>query len=218
VHYLELSNFAWLKRPASASKLKLHELVALCTAALRPSRKAWEAFLKHLKQLEESGELSSDEVTAIVASSLTDQILVEEEIDEDSDADTLSEVVERVKQSYVNRQDAEVKAARDAAEVSEVSERQLRTRIENRARSISAVVSWAIAGVLGLSFVVGTIITTLSAVDGTKPGTVALVLAILPLAVAGLCSLLWGFHVKAWRRALQARIEQLLCGWLAGTG
>jgi hypothetical protein len=59
VHYLTLSNLAWLKKPASASRLKVHELVALCVAALRPSRAAWEAFQRHLAQLRNSGELTS---------------------------------------------------------------------------------------------------------------------------------------------------------------
>lgn len=39
VHQLTLSNIAWLKRPEAGSKLKLHELVALCASALRPSRR-----------------------------------------------------------------------------------------------------------------------------------------------------------------------------------
>ena len=71
--------------------------MALCNAALRPSRTAWERFIAYLAQLEESGELSSDEVTALIASELTDRVLVNVGIDEDSDASSMSEVVERVK-------------------------------------------------------------------------------------------------------------------------
>ena len=40
IHVLLLTNLAWLKRPtAAAPKLKLHELVAMCAAALRPTKR-----------------------------------------------------------------------------------------------------------------------------------------------------------------------------------
>lgn len=115
VHHLALSNLAWLKRPAAGCKLKTHELVALCGVAIRPSRQAWQAFLTYLRSLRESGELSCDEVTAIVVSRLADRALAEETIDDDVDAATLSEVVERVKASYSCAADARVQAAETAA-------------------------------------------------------------------------------------------------------
>ena len=43
-HHIALSNVAWLKLPASGQKLKLHELIALCSAALQPTRKTWDQF------------------------------------------------------------------------------------------------------------------------------------------------------------------------------
>ena len=99
IHDPDLSNLAWIKRP-SATSLKLHELVALCGAALRPSRKAWDAFLKYLQSLQDSGELTSDEVTAVVVNALTERLLAEETLDDDYDAECLGEVVERVRASY----------------------------------------------------------------------------------------------------------------------
>jgi len=100
VHVLTLSNFAWLKRPASASKLKVHELMALCSAALRPTPEAWQHFIDHLRRLEAEGELNDEEITAIVASELTENLLAERGIDAESDATSLTEVVERVKSGY----------------------------------------------------------------------------------------------------------------------
>lgn len=216
IHVLALSNRAWLKRPASASKLKLHELVALCAAALRPSREAWAAFLAHLVKLEESGELSSDEVTAIVASSLTDEILVSEEIDEDSDASTLTEVVERVKESYAAHADAKIEAAKEAARTSDAQAKMLRASLARRVSSVAGAISWILAGLLAVSVVAGTALSTASAVQGTRPGTFALLLAIVPLAVAGLCGVLWGFHVKAWRETVESGIHRQLMRWLSG--
>jgi hypothetical protein len=216
IHYLLLSNLAWLKRPASASKLKVHELVALCAAALRPSRDAWQTFLKHLRRLEETGELSSDEVTAIVATSLTDNVLAEQEVDEDSDAATLSEVVERVKTAYRGAADVEIGEAKQAAQKSEAEALALRANIEARARSIARIVCWGIVGLLALSLIAGTVIGIVNAASGSSPGPVALVLAIGPLAFLGLLSLFSGFHLAGWRRSQEDRLSRQLTGWLGG--
>ena len=217
IHYLLLSNLAWLKRPASASKLKLHELVALCIAALRPSREAWEAFLRHLRKLEESGELSSDVVTAIVASSLTDRILIEEDVDEDSDAATLSEVVERVRAAYKAEAETEVRKVKVVAEKSEAEVLRFRMHLGRRARSVANGVSWALAGLLATSLLAGTGISLANAARGSPPGLVALAFALGPLAVVGLLSALGGFHVTAWRRRLEDRLTAWLRQWMSGS-
>ena len=78
IHVLLLTNLAWLKRPAAAAPgLKLHELVAMCTAALRPSKARWDAFLRHLRSLEKSGKITSDEAVAVVANDLTQALLLD---------------------------------------------------------------------------------------------------------------------------------------------
>lgn len=101
IHHLTISNIAWLKRPDVGAKMKINELVALCTAALRPKQETWDKFLKHLKKLEESGELSTDESVAIVASNLIETELASlEDHDEDVDSSSVSEILERVKNSY----------------------------------------------------------------------------------------------------------------------
>lgn len=108
IHYIRLSNLAWLKKPASASKLKLQELVALCAAALKPSRKMWDAFLEHLRKLERDGKLTSDEAVAVVASELTDNLLAEVE-DSDGDKESLAAVVDRVRTAYEEKARVEAK-------------------------------------------------------------------------------------------------------------
>jgi len=217
VGYLLLSNLAWLKRPASASKLKIHELVALCSAALRPSRKAWNAFLKHLSALERSGKLTSDEVTAIMASGLTDRILVDESVDEDTDASTLTEVVERVKAAYREEADAQVRQARQDASRSQAETMQLRMTLDRRARGLAMLITWALAATLGVSLLAGAALSTDDTVRGTRPGVVALALAIVPLVVVGVMSGLWGFQVAGWRRRLEDRVTRLVRSWLGGT-
>jgi len=104
VHIRALANLAWLKKPSLSTDFKIQELVALCTATLRPSNDTWRRFLKHLESLYNSQRLTSDEMTAIVVSAMSDRLLreaeMEEEDPEDIDAGTLDEVVERVKISY----------------------------------------------------------------------------------------------------------------------
>jgi hypothetical protein len=215
MHYLLLSNLAWLKRPASAAQLKLHELVALCAAALRPSRGAWDAFLSHLRKLRDSGVLSSDEVTAIVATDLTDRLLVEEGVDEDSDAATLSEVVERLKASYRGAAEVEINKARQAAQQSEAETLRVRMHLDNRARSAAKVICWALAIVVGAGLLIGTAVTVADTAAGSTPGTGAIILA-AGLGVAGLASLLWGFNANASRRWLEEKLTAAVRRWMGG--
>jgi hypothetical protein len=104
VHIRALTNLAWLKKPSLCADFKVRELVALCVAGLRPTQGTWERFLRHLDSLNKSNKLSSDEVTAILVSAMSDQLLREAELgDEDPcdiDAVTLDEVVDRVTASY----------------------------------------------------------------------------------------------------------------------
>lgn len=214
VHSLSLSNYAWLKRPESAAKLKAHELVALCTAALRPSRTSWERFLHHLRDLEKSGELSSDEVTAVVASELTMNVLAEEGIDEDSDAASLSEVVARVKSTYEKSADSAVTAANEKAAQKAAEARGLRAGIRRRAEGVAGALSLLAAVVLVASLVLGTVVSLVDAVTGEPASWVALVLALAPLAVLGLLGVIWGFHVKGWRNNAKERLANWLERWM----
>lgn len=218
IPHLQLSNLAWLKRPASASSLKLHELTALCSAALRPSRKAWSTFLRYLRDLESSGQLSGDEVIAIVASGLTDRLLVDEAVGDDCDASTLSEVVARVKASYKAEHDARVSEAETKASNAMSASAELKSQVSRRSRLVAKSVSWGIAALMCASFVVGTVLAIRGASgDSGSIGVLALVLGIGPLAIAGLASLLWGFHITAWRAQFEERVFALVHSWLAGS-
>ncbi len=155
VHCLALSNIAWLKKPASAARRKLHELVALCAAALRPSRKVWDSFGRQLRELQQAGQMSSDEYVATVVSELTEARLVELDEDAEVEAETVLEVVERVKASYAEEAARAVAAAESAAgrhreekaaaeakaQVYAEEKRQLELRIRGRAGKMRG--SWA---------------------------------------------------------------------------
>lgn len=105
IHIRALTNLAWLKKPSLCSDFKVRELVALCTAALRPDQKTWERFLRHLRDLEKSNRVSSDEVTTVLVSAMSDQLLTEAGLDddpEDIDTTTLDEIVDRVTTAYAD--------------------------------------------------------------------------------------------------------------------
>ncbi|MBI2908182.1 MAG: hypothetical protein HYX92_11090 [Chloroflexi bacterium] len=129
VHVSALATLAWLKKPRIRSDFKMTELVALCSAALRPRQETWQRFLRHLEALKTSQRLTSDEVTAIVVSTMSDDLLREAELDaadtDHIDAITLDEIVDRVKASYAAKADEKVRAVRDEYEgtVSELKER-----------------------------------------------------------------------------------------------
>ncbi len=111
VHIRALANLAWLKRPVASSEYQIRQLVALCSAAMRPSARMWRRFLAHLDELRKADRLSPDQVTAIIVSSVSDRILRTAEPDddpEDVDAGTLDEVVDRVIADYKARADFEL--------------------------------------------------------------------------------------------------------------
>jgi hypothetical protein len=104
VHIRALANLAWLKRPTANPEFQIRDLVALCAAAMRPSQKMWRRFLAHLDELHNSDRLSTDQVTAIIVSTVSDRLLRSLEPDDDDPADvdagTLDEVVDRVISEY----------------------------------------------------------------------------------------------------------------------
>jgi hypothetical protein len=111
LHQYALSSLAWLKKPAAAPGVKLHELAAYCVAALRPRPETWEKFVKNLQKLRSDGTLTDDETVAIVASELTEPLLAKMDEDMEPDADTIEEAIERVRAAYRQEADTVAKEA-----------------------------------------------------------------------------------------------------------
>lgn len=141
-----LANVAWLKRPASARSLKVHELVALCAAALRPSRETWEKFVRNLKDLRADGSLADAETVAIVASELAEPILAEWEDDREPDAASIHEAIDRVKDAYRDEgrrtvmqmmQEARTQATEAQQRAAVTRARQVATDEHLRARAVA---------------------------------------------------------------------------------
>jgi hypothetical protein len=145
-----------------------------------------------------------------------DRVLVDEGIDEDSDASSVSEVVERVKASYKEVSDTELADAKRTAELKDSELVAVHSRVALRVRVFTKIFSWSAAVVMALVFLVGTVMSLVATVDGTTPSLIIIALAIVPLAAAGVLSLWVGFHLKAWRRSVDDWLFRHLKRWLVG--
>lgn len=233
IHHLALSSIAWLKRPESAAKLKLSELVALCSATLAPSRQTWDLFLTHLRRLRDSDEITSDEMVAVIVSELTDSLLMRFEDEVEPDATTLTEVVERVRQSYQSDAlarvaEAERKAAQEIASALSAKakvEEQLKRKEEEQRNLLLKLRAKAarIARIVGRSFFVVVAVILVAGPpalgwfvgpSGTPiPEWIVYVVA-GAVWLAGILGLLWGGHVDQWRKVVETAVDLALRRWL----
>lgn len=214
-HYYLISNLAWLKRPASASALKLRELMAMCSAALKPTRETWRAFVQHLEKLETSGQISTEEAAAILASSLTDRYLSEEELGDDPDATTLTEVVERVKAEYKRESEEKIEEIRREAESASGRVSAVEARVAQRAQQVGNYVAVSFFVALGVVFLLGVVVNVLSILAHGAVSPAFVVVAGLPLALGGLASVMWGFNLSVWKQNIQARVAGRLRSWMS---
>jgi hypothetical protein len=230
VHIRALTNLAWLKKPKLCEGLKVHELVAMCTAALRPTVETWRRFLRHLESLEKSEKLTTNETTAILVSAMSDQLLREAESEEDDPADidtvTLDEIVDRVKASYgaaltdkvreVTEQyesklaeaEARTGVARARAEeleratAEEARQRELfvQGKAQRRARWVAGGIQW----ILTAGVAAGAITLFMGhpfQTDWIGVFIAGTVVLFLFLEIVGILK-----HVSEWRRSMEARL------------
>jgi hypothetical protein len=210
IHEFSLSNYAWLKQPESAANLKVHELVALCAGALRPTRQVWERFVVHLRKLESSNRISSDEAAAVVASAFTASTLLEAGIDEDSDAESLSEVVERVRRQDSAEAAAAVERANRESRLKGAELQRTQLRVVARARTVAKAITRSVFGVLVTACMAGAVLSVVDAVSAATPPLSATVIAI----VLGTLGALFGFHLKAAARKTEAWLTAGIVGWM----
>ncbi len=240
VNIRALTGLAWLKKPSLCSDFKVNELVALCKAALRPNQRTWDRFLKHLDSLEKSKKLSSDEVTAVLVSAMSDHLLkaIEFENDDPSDIDavTLDEIVGRVTASYAADAKERMKAVtgeyeaklagmeertRAAAERADTAERtaaeETRRRsmvIEGRARTWASRLVRAARWAVTILLVAGAfVLITGHPFHGGWVGiVVGLALgAFITLELVGILR-----HVSEWSASMETSLTRRFRDWLGG--
>lgn len=232
VHIIGLSNVAWLKKPTAAGRLKQHELIALCSAALRPGEKTWASFIKKLKALQQSGELTSDECVSTVVKSLTDIRLIDNEEGREVEAATVTDIVQRVKEEYqvraakqiavadalARRHEAEKFAAEQIAKNHEECHRQLELRIYSKT---NAIAYWCATGLfwsVGLCLTLGAAIS-LPGIFPSEPWWAKAIAWGLALVFFGftMASQLWGAHLSQMRDRIQNKISIFLKKWLTAS-
>jgi hypothetical protein len=229
VHIRALANLAWLKRPRLSKSLKQHELIALCGAALRPRRSTWARFLHHLNAQRKSNKVTSDEMTAILVSELSDPLLREAETGSlnDPDAATMDEIIDRLKADYRADADAKVavasqraasEAARAAAAEQSAAEKERRRElaIASRSRKIGHATSVGAFSLVAVLAVVGAI--QLLRVHPFRAGVAESVIeaALGGLAVVFILLELVGVlrHAAELRGWLERRITSAVRSWL----
>jgi hypothetical protein len=199
VHLSALTSLAWIKKPGGATGVKLHELMALCAAALRPSRKMWTRFVENLRVLRQDGTLSDDETVAVVASDMTDPILGDIEEEGDPHTDTIVAAIERVREQYRSEFEqvakaqvaaAKTEAALAAESASRTAERlaRLDMAIRNRAEGVARVVSLTVFYVTVTAVLVAALMSIPGIADGVPSA------AKLLLGVASIVALLLGLY------------------------
>lgn len=236
IHQTALSNVAWLKNPKGpAARLKKHELVALCAAALRPTDKMWRRFTEELRRLKTSGNLSSDEEVAALTSHLIDSRLSEIDDEEDVDAETVQDVIDCVKEEYaeealrvahkaieekekgVAAEASRAHVALERARRSEEQSRQHDLRIIQKAEGIARLVGFFFYWGSGVIALVAMLVGSTSLASGFHP--VVGVLFGVGIGVAVFISFLSSFagiSVKDLRRRVEYYLsERIRTWWLA---
>lgn len=233
----DLTTLAWLKNPTIAPALKMRELIALCSASLRPSQKVWDGFKAHLRRIVRDPAMASEEAVMIVADDLTKQMLLNWQLshddDEDVDATTVTEIVQRVRMEYsaeasrrIAQEHAWAKAeasragqaTRQAAEIvrqTAEDHRQYVLRVNHRLESVgtcAANCTFAISALLIISAVSYQIYGRFRPTPWTGPA----VNVLLGLAdLASLAVLIWGRSLWEYRRMMSLGVSKRLGKWLA---
>ncbi|MBI4717453.1 MAG: hypothetical protein HY763_06590 [Planctomycetes bacterium] len=216
IHVHTLQCLAWLKNPKQSTQLHLHQLVALCAAALRPSERIWRAFLAHLGRLQTSGELSSDEAVAMVASELTDHYLSEVPDGGEADSHTLREVVDRVRAKYSEEAARRVRLAEEAAIGEKEQRRQQELRVNSRVRAIA---SWVGNGTFCLLTMLVLYVTFYgvpsNAGFGSLKGIMSLAVGIVAIVLSA-CGSIKGTTVSDVRTGMVEWLNRRLQLWFLG--
>lgn len=234
IHAWALSNAAWLKKPTAATSKKLNELIALCSAALRPTQKAWNAFLRQLKKLQQDGVISTSEEVALAARELVASQLADVDTDGDLDSKTIEEVIERAREEETERTkqavaqvkseaDRQVSITRDElekaraaravlAEESRQIDLHLRGKVRWLARGGAQFVFWSVF----LAILVGIIL----GLPGLFPGrgwarTIGWIAAGL-VGALGACNLVWGTTLQDLRLRIESFAARHLTEFMLG--
>lgn len=218
IHYVALSNYAWLKKPARATKLKLHQLVAVCVAAIRPSEEHWNSFKAHVVKLQAAGKLKADEAAAIMVSQMAETLLgeVPEDGDRNLDATTLDGIIDRVKAEYAD--EAHKRAEKIQHELEKVqaeaeTARKLELNLRGRAARMARILMNC-AKVFAALLILAGIILSVSGFTLLDSWVIGLCFA--PFVLLSVAGLIWGHNLlnlsSRGEAIINRRLRRLLFG------
>jgi hypothetical protein len=222
VHQTALTSIAWLKKPAAAPDIKLHELAAVCWAVMRPTRETWNKFVQCLRNLRTDGSITDDETAALVSSELTEPALARLDEEFEPDSDSIQEAVERVRERY--RSEASVAAGevvRQARAEVALAQQAASSAVDRRDEVLGAVEArvMAASGQLAMAlFVLGAVVITVAAVV-SLPGVLdalggvpkwAARITVICGAIFGVYSVIRGSSLNDLRASLKRRIAERL--------
>lgn len=128
-HFRSVTNAAWVLRPTESSTVPLRDLLTTCAAILQPTSKSWLRFIRHLDKLVTSGELDDDESIQILAQRFSCFDLSGFEAEEDVEAASVWEIVERTREEREARHRATLEE-HEARHRSELEQHEVRYRTE----------------------------------------------------------------------------------------
>lgn len=243
VHLAALTSIAWLKKPAAAPDLKIHELAALCVAAMRPTPATMTKFVETLRQLRADGSVTDDETAAIVASQLMEPLLARLDDEFEPDSDSIQEAIERVRETYrceaaadaeraVNKAHADAAAAQLAAEEAVrtaraeageaqrsaaeaiTSRSQVIAGVEQRVAAVSKRMSDVVYWACVTVVVAATILSLPGVLETVDEAAKWIARAVLIFALGlGTYSVVQGASLNTIRSAVQDRIARWIRSW-----
>ena len=162
VHFRSVANAAWFLRPANASDVPLHELVAVCAAVLRPSPEIWSRCIRHLDNFVRSGELSDDESIVVLADGFTHIEPGEFESEADVEASTVREIIDRVLEeqqvklrSQLKNERTQTEGSKRAAAAAQDEVDSIRSRVQAQADILATWVARLIYAALCSALLLG---------------------------------------------------------------
>lgn len=213
-----LANIAWLKAPLGAPTIPMTEVIAFSYAALQPSNKLMEKYLKEIDKLEKNGTISERDHQILRSSDLAQKELMnltlgqEDALTTQTITETLARVTVEIKKEESQKHQAEQEAhceTKKDLEAARDKNRFIQKRLFWRCSKQAKILSWLAAIVLGLILVVGVLVGV--GLTSKNP-VIGWILTILFgfSSLAGIIDLLFGFSVREFRN----KCEKTILTWL----
>jgi predicted transcriptional regulator len=215
-----LANVAWLKAPMGAPSLPIAEVLAFSYAALGLPKQMLDKLVAEAEKLEKQGRITARDHQLLRSSWLVQEELMrltlgeEDALTEQTITETLRRVTDEIKKEESEKYQAEQAAHRQTLEKLE-AERAARKKLQERlywqCSRRARLLSWFIAGVVGVLLISGILFGGLG-LTPKNPFWVRMILVVtsVVLSIIGLANLFFGFTV----RQVQKKLEERILTWL----